>query len=212
MSIDDQGSFEGFGPDEGSPHRLAGCRVRVLDIARYHERWKWTPEQIVQELRVLTMADVYAALSHYHSHQDEMDAQMAAEDDRASELEDQVSLPLKLRLAEIDARVIRYHLDRSCPNSLAEVLRERGIDVTTTPEVWLTNASDGEQLSYAESSRRIILTRDMEFLGLSPDCDRSHHGVFFLNLRPTLHDVAKTLIQIQKYCDANEFVNRVEYL
>ena len=107
-----------------------------------------------------------------------MDAQMETEEKLASELEDQVSKPLKEKLAELDAAVVRYHLDRSCPNSLAQPLRDRGIDVTTTPEVWLRKASDAEQLSYTHSSHRIVLTKDLDFLGLKQDPGRDHSGIF----------------------------------
>ena len=40
-------------------------------------------------------------------------------------------------------RTIRFHLDENCPHAIAEGLRRRGIDVTTTPEVDLISASDG---------------------------------------------------------------------
>lgn len=32
------------------------------------------------------------------------------------------------------SRTIRFHLDENCPRALADGLRRRGIDVTTTPE------------------------------------------------------------------------------
>jgi hypothetical protein len=92
---------------------------------------------------------LYAALSHYHAHKDDLDAAIKAEAELASELEEKVSAPFKALLKELDAKVVRYHLDRSCPTSLAHELRARGIDVTTTPEVWLRNTTDGEPLSYA---------------------------------------------------------------
>ena len=64
MSHDENGQVDLNEGEEDSPARIGGCHVRVLDIARYHERWHMQPEQIVEELGVLSMAEVYAALSY----------------------------------------------------------------------------------------------------------------------------------------------------
>src|SRR3954466_3270903 len=49
------------------------------------------------------------------------------------------------------ARTIRFHLDEHCPAALATGLRRRGMDVTTTPEAGLLQATDLEQLAYADA-------------------------------------------------------------
>ena len=138
-----------------------------------------------------------------------MDAQMETEEKLASELEDQVSKPLKEKLAELDAAVVRYHLGRSCPNSLAQPLRDRGIDVTTTPEVWLRKASDAEQLSYTHISHRILLTRDLDFLGLKQDPSRDHSGIFYLHPLHTPAEIVKLLTKIHEHMDASAVYFRV---
>jgi uncharacterized protein DUF5615 len=46
------------------------------------------------------------------------------------------------------SRTIRLHLDENCPRALAVGLRRRGIDVTTTPEAGLLEATDEEQTAY----------------------------------------------------------------
>ena len=62
------------------------------------------------------------------------------------------------------ARTIRFHLDENCHRAIAEGLRRRGVDVSTTPEAGLL--SDGDQLGFALSQGRIILTQDRDFLRL----------------------------------------------
>lgn len=47
------------------------------------------------------------------------------------------------------SRTIRLHLDENCPYAIAEGLRRRGIDVTTTSEAGLMGATDEEQTAYA---------------------------------------------------------------
>ena len=55
------------------------------------------------------------------------------------------------------ARTIRFHLDEHLPHAIAEVLRRRGIDVTTTVEPGLRGASDDVHLAYALEQRRVIV-------------------------------------------------------
>src|SRR6266545_1951420 len=57
-------------------------------------------------------------------------------------------------------QTIRFLLDEHCPTALAEGLRRRGIDVTTTPEVDLMGASDEEQAAFGLSEGRVIFTQD----------------------------------------------------
>jgi hypothetical protein len=65
------------------------------------------------------------------------------------------------------ARTIRFHLDENCPQAIAEGLRRRGIDVTTTPEVGLLSASDEGQTAYALTEGRVIFTLDKDFLRIN---------------------------------------------
>ncbi len=63
-------------------------------------------------------------------------------------------------------RTIRFHLDENCPHALAVGLRRRGIDVTTTPEAGLLEATDEEQNAYASGEGRTIFTQDEDFLAI----------------------------------------------
>ena len=63
-------------------------------------------------------------------------------------------------------RTIRFHLDENGSQAIAEGLRRRGIDVTTTPESGLMAASDGEQLAYCRREGRVLFTYDEDFLAM----------------------------------------------
>lgn len=59
-------------PDiSGGQPRIAGSRIRVQDIAVYNNAG-WTANTIADELD-LTLSQVYAALSYYLDHKDEID-------------------------------------------------------------------------------------------------------------------------------------------
>ena len=49
------------------------------------------------------------------------------------------------------SREIKFHLDENVSNAIANGLRIRGIDVTTTPEQKLISATDEAQLKFAMS-------------------------------------------------------------
>jgi len=62
------------------------------------------------------------------------------------------------------SRTIRFHLDENVPSAVAEGLRRRGIDVTTTPDAGLMGATDEVQASFALAEGRVIFTQDQDFL------------------------------------------------
>lgn len=73
---------------------------------------------------------------------------------------------------------IRFHLDESMPNAVAEGLRRRGHDVTTSVEVGLISAGDDEQLAFAAREDRVLITRDQDFLRLHAK-NQEHAGIIF---------------------------------
>ncbi len=71
----------------GKPH-VAGHRVKVQHIAVWHERQGLSPEEIVAEHPGLTLADVYAALSYYGDHREQIDADIRADEEFAAGLKE----------------------------------------------------------------------------------------------------------------------------
>ena len=58
----------------GGRARIAGHRIRVMDIVALHEKGGLSPTQVVEQYPTITLADVYAALAYYHDHRDEIEA------------------------------------------------------------------------------------------------------------------------------------------
>ena len=63
------------GTSGGKP-RIAGHRIRVMDIVLWHNKCGWSPDEIVSQFPQLTLADVYAALTYYWDHQKEIEAEI----------------------------------------------------------------------------------------------------------------------------------------
>jgi len=59
----------------GGRPRIAGHRIRVQDIVLWTEEGL-SPDEIVVRFPQLSLADVHAALAHYHDHREEIDQQI----------------------------------------------------------------------------------------------------------------------------------------
>ena len=79
-------------------------------------------------------------------------------------------------------RTIRFHLDENCSQAIAEGLRRRGVDVTTTPEVGLLGALDEEQVAYCRVKGRVVFSYDEDMLRLAA-AGVEHVGIAFCQQR-----------------------------
>ena len=70
----------------GGKARIAGHRVRVIDIVSWHEHQGMTPDEIVNHIPSITLADVHAALAYYFDHLAEIQEEMRAERALAEEM------------------------------------------------------------------------------------------------------------------------------
>ncbi len=62
--------------------------------------------------------------------------------------------------------MLRFHLDEHIDTAIADGLRRRGIDVTTTAEAGLRGAGDEAHVAFALSEGRVLVTNDADFLRL----------------------------------------------
>ncbi|MGE3799841.1 MAG: DUF433 domain-containing protein [Candidatus Kapaibacterium sp.] len=72
---------------------IAGRRITVADIAVRYEWFGESPDEIAAEYN-LTLSEIYAALSYYHDHQNEIDASIHESQEFADNL--RVRFPSKL--------------------------------------------------------------------------------------------------------------------
>jgi predicted nuclease of predicted toxin-antitoxin system len=107
---------------------------------------------------------------------------------------------------------MRFHLDEHVADAIAQGLRQRGIDVTTTAEANLLDAEDEEHLAFARSSGRIVVTQDADFLRLDSE-DRNHLGiVYYAQGTRKIGEVIGHLVLMHECMEADEMRGRVEYL
>jgi Domain of unknown function (DUF5615) len=107
---------------------------------------------------------------------------------------------------------IKFHLDENVSNAVAEGLRRRGIDATTTPEQNLMGASDPEQLAFALGQQRVIFTQDDDFLKLH-QANVPHSGIAYCHQGSrTIGEIVKTLALIWEWVDPEDMVGQIEFI
>lgn len=109
-------------------------------------------------------------------------------------------------------RTIRFHLDEDVDPAIAERLRRRGIEVTTTPEVGLLGAPDPIPLAHAHARGCVLFTHDDDHLRLNAQ-GAEHSGIAYCHrLSRSTGEIIEGLALIWELCERAEMVNRVEYL
>jgi len=107
---------------------------------------------------------------------------------------------------------IRFHLDENVADAIAEGLRRRNIDVTTTAEAGIISASDEEQFAFCHRTNRVIITHDADFLRMHRR-GVPHSGIaYFPEKGCTIQEAIQGCVLIWKLLEESEMVGRVEYL
>ena len=63
---------------------IAGHRIRVQDIVVWHEKRGYSPDEIVDLFPGITLSDVYAALTYYFDHRQEIEDEFRKADETAA--------------------------------------------------------------------------------------------------------------------------------
>lgn len=110
------------------------------------------------------------------------------------------------------ARTIRFHLDEHVHPAIAQGLRRRGIDVTTTAEAGLLGRDDTDHVAFALAAGRVIYTSDDDFLALNA-AGLQHPGIVYCHQqKASIGAVVHGLFLIWEVLEPEDMRNRVEYL
>lgn len=108
--------------------------------------------------------------------------------------------------------MIRFHLDEHIPAAVAEGLRRRGMDATTTVQAGLLGANDETQLRYALSHDRVLVTSDADFLRLH-ERETPHAGIVYgPKGKHSIGELLHGLIMIAECLSPEDMRGYVEFL
>jgi len=103
-------------------------------------------------------------------------------------------------------------MDEHVDDAVADGLRRRGIDATTTSDAGLRGADDLAHVTFANSEVRVIVTSDTDFL-LLHDLGTCHPGIAFWRQRSrTIGDAIRGLTLLWEVLEPEEMRNQIEYL
>lgn len=109
-------------------------------------------------------------------------------------------------------RTIKYHLDEHIDFAVAQGLRRRGIDVTTTADSGLLGSGDPDHIAVAVANGRVIFPNDPDFLRLH-DQGVDHPGIVYCHQQSrSIGEMIRTLELIWEVLEPEEMRNRVEFM
>jgi predicted nuclease of predicted toxin-antitoxin system len=107
--------------------------------------------------------------------------------------------------------LIRYYLDEHIFSDAAFSLRQHGVDVLTTAEAQNIEKTDAEQLAFATSQGRVLVTRDKDFLELHAQ-GVPHAGIVRWHSKRQSHGMfVRRLLALWRFHSAEEMIGRIEY-
>jgi uncharacterized protein with PIN domain len=107
---------------------------------------------------------------------------------------------------------LRFHLDENIDPAVADGLRRRGVDVTTSQERGLLEAPDDRQLAFALSEGRVLVTHDDDFLARAK-VGVQHAGIAYCHPQSrSIGQIIAALLLIRDCLTADEMANHIEFL
>jgi len=108
-------------------------------------------------------------------------------------------------------REIRFYTDEQVSKAVIRGLRDRGVDVLTTPEANNLHATDIDHLRFAWSEQRVLFTQDDDFLKLAAS-GAEHAGIIYAPQSIPIGQIVRGLILIYEVLDSDDMKGHVEYL
>ena len=110
---------------------------------------------------------------------------------------------------------IKLYIDEDVRKLLAKVLRDRGYDALSSEEAGMNGKSDAEQLEFAISQGRAILTHNIShFAKLAEEYvanNRHHYGVLF-SQQIEFGELLRRTIRFLSARSAEQIMNMVDWL
>lgn len=109
----------------------------------------------------------------------------------------------------------RLHLSEHLSPRLAAQLRTYGFDVTSTLELGMVEADDDEQLAYAASNQRAIVTfnhKDFAARHARYLAEGKEHWGIVLSTEETMNVIRRRLLRLLNTLSAEELKNQIRWL
>jgi hypothetical protein len=107
---------------------------------------------------------------------------------------------------------IRFHLDENVSGGIAAGLHQRGVDITIALDAGLIGAGDQDQLGFALSQDRVLVTHDNDFTRIHAQ-GIAHAGICYCHKdKYSIGDLIRLLLLVQECFTDDEMRGHLEYL
>jgi len=107
---------------------------------------------------------------------------------------------------------LRFYADQHFPGPASRGLHRHGIDILTALEAGRCSLTDQEQLAFATSQGRVMVTFDADFLVLH-QAGVAHAGIAWCPaLKYSIRELIEALLLLHGVLRPDDMVNHVEYL
>jgi uncharacterized protein DUF5615 len=107
---------------------------------------------------------------------------------------------------------IRFYFDQHLPAAVTQGLRQRGVDVLTAQDAGRCGLPDAEQLQFATTEERVMVTFDSDYLALAAS-GVAHAGIAWCPATKYLvGQLVHALLLLHGVLDRDDMRNHVEYL
>lgn len=106
---------------------------------------------------------------------------------------------------------IRLFTDEQISNAVILGLRQRGVEVLSTPDAGRDGLADDSHLVFARENGYVLLTQDQDFLTLAatvPD----HLGILYVHQSTSIGDIIRAVLLVTSVLTDHEMKGRVEFL
>ena len=110
---------------------------------------------------------------------------------------------------------IELYNDEDVSVLIAKLVKARGFSVLTTLEADNLGKSDAEQLEFAVSQARVLLTHNrVDFENLASEYfeqDKTHNGII-IAVRRLPNEMVQRLLEVLNQITADEMINQIRYI
>ena len=100
---------------------------------------------------------------------------------------------------------VKFYTDEHVAKVVVRGLRQRGVDVQTSPDAGLLGTTDEERLNHAQSENRVLFTQDDDFLRLHAS-GLKHAGIAYAPQGTSIGKIIRGVMLIHQFtrCRGNE--------
>ncbi len=106
---------------------------------------------------------------------------------------------------------MKFLADEHVDVQAVEALKQINIDIVSVQELGMRGQSDEKLLSYAHENKRIIVTRDTDFLRLHAK-GREHAGIVFITNPLSIANIVREIEKISLLLETEHIRNRVIFV